>query len=147
MAGVRTLQEHLRLRQWGIGVFATVFASFAAIALLLASVGLYAVTAHGVSQRTQEIGVRVAMGATGRNILSLVFTQGMQQLLAGLLVGLAAAFALTRLLHALLIVLAPADVWTFVIIAAVLIFAGMLSCTIPARRAMRVDPVVALRCE
>ena len=113
----------------------------------LASVGMYAVMAHSVSQRTQEIGVRLAMGATAANIVRLVFAQGMRQLALGLTVGLAAAYGLTRVLRALLAGTLQPDPKTFLTVALVLALAGALACVVPARRAVRVDPVVALRCE
>ena len=144
---LRTLEEDLWLRDWGIRVFGTMFAIFAAIALALASVGMYAVMAHAVNQRTQEIGVRVAMGASGADIIGLVIVRGIRQLATGLALGLAAAFVLTRLLGATLAGIGPADALTFVTVAVVLTLAGGLACAIPARRALRVDPVVALRCE
>ena len=121
------------------------FLIFAAIALLLASIGLYTVIAHSVSQRTQEIGVRIAIGGTPRDILKLVFRQGMLPLAIGLTVGLAASFAVNRLLQSMLVQVSPADPITLAVASAVLILAGTLGCLIPARRAMRVDPVVALR--
>jgi predicted permease len=140
-----SLDSFLAQQNWPWRVFGTMFAIFAAIALLLASVGLYAVIAHSVSQRTQEIGVRIAMGASGWNILGLVFSQGMKQLAIGLALGLAAAFGVTRALTALLVGVSPSDPATFISVAIVLTLAGMLGCMIPARRAIRVDPVVALR--
>ena len=121
------------------------FLTFAAIALLLASIGLYTVIAHSVTQRTQEIGVRIAIGGTPNDILKLVCRQGMLPLAIGLTVGLAASFAVNRLLQSMLVQVSPADPITLVVASAVLILAGTLGCLIPARRAMRVDPVVALR--
>jgi putative ABC transport system permease protein len=119
----------------------------AGIALLLASVGLYAVVAHSVSQRTQEIGVRMAVGAAGRDILKLVFTQGMLPVGIGLTIGLAGALAVTPVLKSQLVQVSPTDPVTLVVSSAVLIVSATLGCWVPARRAMRVDPVVALRHE
>ncbi len=144
---VRTLDESLWLRNWRYRVFGSMFGIFAGIALLLASVGLYAVIAHSVSQRTREIGVRMALGALTGDILRLVFTQGIGQLALGLIVGVGAALWATRVLEAMLVGVTPADPLTFVSVALVLIAAGVLGCAIPARRAIRVDPVVALRNE
>ena len=144
---LRTLEESLWFRNWRHRVFGSMFAIFAAIALLLASVGLYAVVAHSVSRRTREIGVRMALGAMTGDILRIVFTQGILQITVGLSIGLAAAFALTRVLEAILVGVTPADPLTFASVALVLIAAGALGCAIPARRAIRVDPVVALRNE
>jgi putative ABC transport system permease protein len=119
----------------------------AGIALLLASVGLYAVVAHAVSQRTQEIGVRMAVGAAGRDILKLVFTQGMLPVGIGLTIGLAGALAVTPVLKSQLVQVSPTDPVTLVVSSAVLMVSATLGCWVPVRRAMRVDPVVALRCE
>jgi predicted permease len=126
-------------------VSGALFLLCASIALLLASVGLYAVVAHSVTQRTQEIGVRMAIGGTGRDILKLVFMQGMVPLAIGLGVGIAAAFVLMPALKSVLIQVSPADPLTFAIASVALIMAALLGCWIPARRATRVDPVVALR--
>ena len=144
---LQTLDERLRLQNWPYRVFGGLFAIFAGIALLLASVGLYAVIANSVNQRTQEIGIRLAMGATSANVLALVFTQGMRQLAMGLGVGLVAAFGITRVIRGLLLDISPTDPITFITVSLVLIIAATLGCAIPARRAMRVDPVVALRHE
>jgi putative ABC transport system permease protein len=123
------------------------FLVFAAIALLLASVGLYAVISRSVSRRSQEIGVRMAVGATAGDIRELVLRQGMLPVGVGLIIGLAASFAVNRVLNAQLVGVSPSDPVTLVVAFAVLIFSAMLGCWIPARRAMRVDPVVALRHE
>jgi predicted permease len=119
----------------------------AAVALILASIGLYAVIAHSVSQRTQEIGIRLAIGATAGDIRALVFAQGMAPLGIGLAIGLAMSLAVGRLVQAQLVEVSPSDPLTYSITTVVLIFSAALGCRIPARRAMRVDPVVALRHE
>ena len=144
---LRTLEELLRDRTWTWRVYGTMFSIFAVIALLLASLGLYAVIAHSVNRRRQEFGVRMALGASGRNVLGLVFAQGMRHVLVGLIVGMMAAFGLTRVLGSLLIGVKPADPVSFVAVAAVLTVAGILGCAIPARRATKVDPIIALRYE
>jgi putative ABC transport system permease protein len=144
---LRTMEDFLAQRNWPWRVFGTMFGIFAAIALLLASVGLYAVIAHSVSQRTQEIGIRMALGASGLRVLRLIFMQGMRQLVAGLVFGLVAAFGVTRVLSTLLVGISPTDPVTFASVAFILTLAGVLGCMIPARRAIRVDPVVALRHE
>jgi predicted permease len=123
------------------------FALFAGIALLLASVGLYAVVAHSVNQRTQEIGIRMAIGGRAPDILRLVFRQGMLPLAIGLAIGFAGSFALTPILRSMVVQVSTTDPVAFGGAAAVLIFAALLGCWIPARRAMRVDPVIALRHE
>ena len=132
---------------WDNRFYGILFLIFAAIALLLASVGLYAVIAHSVSQRTQEIGIRMAIGATARDIRKLVFKQGMLPLGIGLAIGLAASFGVNRVLKAELVQVSPSDPITLFIASAVLILSATLGCLIPARRAMRVDPLVALRHE
>jgi len=145
--GVATLQEKLLQQQWAYRVFGSVFAIFALIALLLSSVGLYAVMAYSVSRRTQEIGVRLAMGASSRNIVGMVLAHGMQQLGIGLVLGLVGAFGLARVLKGLLVGVTPSDPITFVTISAILLVVGLLACWLPARAAMKLDPTIALRYE
>jgi predicted permease len=140
-----TMEERLLRNYWFDELIGKLFAIFAAIALLLASVGLYAVIANSVNQRTQEIGVRMAMGASARQILHLVFALGMRQMAIGLGVGLAGAFALTRVLRSVLVEVSPNDPGTFLAASLALAVAAALGCLIPARRAMGVAPVVALR--
>ncbi len=120
---------------------------FAAIALALASVGLYTISAYSVNQRTQEIGVRMAIGATASDILSLVFKQGMLYVGVGLGIGLAASFAINRILKSELVQVSPSDPLTLVIASIALILAATAGCLIPARRAMNVDPAITLRHE
>jgi putative ABC transport system permease protein len=144
---VSTLAERLEGNYRNTGFVGVLFSMFASMALLLASVGLYAVIAHSMSQRTQEIGIRTAMGATARDILTLVFRQGMRPVGIGLTIGLAAALTVTPLLKSQLVQVSPADPITYVVATAVLVVSAMLGCLIPARRATRVDPVVALRSE
>ncbi|MBV9742266.1 MAG: FtsX-like permease family protein [Acidobacteriia bacterium] len=127
--------------------YGTLFLIFAAIALLLASVGLYTVIAHSVSQRTQEIGIRVAMGATRGDIMRMVFAQGVAPSAIGLASGLGASLAVNRLLKAELILVSPSDPLTLAVTGVVLTVAALLGCVFPARRALRVEPVVALRYE
>ncbi len=142
---LRTLDRILweRTRSWR--VYGSMFSIFAGIALIMGAVGLYAVVAHSVSQRTQEIGVRIAMGAPARRLFTMVFAQGMRQLLLGLVLGLAASFALTRVLASQLIGVAPADPATLTIVALILTAAGLTGSLVPALRAIHVDPTEALR--
>jgi ABC-type antimicrobial peptide transport system permease subunit len=130
---------------WDSRFYGYLFLIFAAIALLLASVGLYAVIAHSVSQRTQEIGVRTAMGATAADIRRLVLTEGMLPVAIGLVIGLVASLPVNRVLQSMLVQVSPSDPVTLAVASAALVAAAALGCLIPARRAMRVDPVVALR--
>ena len=142
-----TLEDRLERNYWFYRVFSALFTIFAGIALLLAGVGLYALMASSVSQRTQEIGVRMAMGATSRNVLRLVLRDGMRQLAIGLVLGLVMSFGVMRALKGVLIEVSPADPATCVAASLILVLAAALGCYIPARRAMRVDPAQALRHE
>ena len=120
---------------------------FAALALGLAAVGIYGVLAFGVGRRTREIGIRLALGARPRDVLRLVVRQGMQPVIAGVLVGTAGALALTRLMASLLYSVSPTDPATFVAVPVLLTMVAWIACYVPARRAMRIDPTVALRVE
>jgi putative ABC transport system permease protein len=124
-----------------------IIGSFAALALMLAVVGLYGLISHMVIQRTREIGIRVALGAQRRDILRMVLRQGIVATFAGVAIGIVAALALTRLLSSLLFGVTPGDWVTFLSVAVLLLVVAVVACLIPARRATRVDPIVALRYE
>ncbi len=124
-----------------------VIGSFATLALILAIVGLYGLISHMVLQRTREIGIRVALGAQRGDILKMVLRQGILATLAGVAIGIVAALALTRLLSSLLFGITPGDWVTFLSVAVLLLVVAFVACSIPARRATRVDPIVALRYE
>jgi len=120
---------------------------FSAVAVLLSVVGIYGVVSYVVTQRTREIGLRVALGAQKGSVLWLVMGQGMKLALTGVGIGVAAALALTRLMRNLLFQITPTDPFTFSCVALVLIGVALLACLVPARRAAKVDPMEALRNE
>ena len=124
-----------------------VFVVFAGVALVLASIGLYGVVAHGVTERTHEIGVRMALGAERRHVLALVVRQGLSMAVLGTVVGLAAALALSRSIESLLFRVAPTDPATFAAVIVMLLSVATIACYVPAWRAARVDPTQALRAE
>ena len=144
---VRTMIEVVSLSVWQPRLYAILFGVFAAVALALASVGIYGVMAYSVFERTREIGVRVALGAQRRDVLKLVVSQGMTLALIGAGAGLGASLALTRLMQSLLFEVSASDPLTFAGLAALLSFVALLACYLPARRATKVDPMIALRCE
>jgi putative ABC transport system permease protein len=144
---IRTMDENLARQRWPFRVFGTMFAAFAVIALILSAVGLYAITAYGVTQRTQEIGVRMALGARATQVWWLIARRGLGHLAIGMLIGMPGALAVGRLLQSLLVQTSPWDPTTLVGVAALLAAVAVAACYWPATRATRLDPVVALRHE
>ena len=140
-------RDRMDLEHAEMGKHAAVAPIFAIIALLLAAIGLYAVISHAVSQRTKEIGVRMAIGAAAADIRALIFRDGMSPVALGVILGLAASFAVNRILQSQLVGVSPDDPVTLIATPVALLLVALLACGIPARRAMNVDPAVALRHE
>jgi len=132
---------------WQSRVWGLLFGIFSGIALVLAAAGIYGVMAYFVTNRTREIGIRMALGAQWRDVLRMVLRSGLSLVAIGLTIGLAVALALTRLMSTLLFEVSPIDPATFAAVALCVILAALLACYIPARRATKVDPLVALRYE
>lgn len=144
---VRTMRE-VRALSLALYSFSSIMLTvFGGVALLLAAIGIYGVMFYAVTQRTQEIGIRMALGARARDVVRLVLRNGMGLALIGVAVGLAGAFGLTRLLRSLLVGVEPTDAITFSVVTAILLLIALVACYIPARRATKVDPLVALRYE
>jgi putative ABC transport system permease protein len=144
---VQTMEQVMARSLFGHRLATGVILIFGAAALLLATVGLFGLISYAVSRRTHELGIRLALGATTRDVLRLVIGQGMKLALIGLLIGLVSSFALMRLMQTLLFGVNPADPLTFAAIALLLLAVSLLACWIPARRASKVDPLIALRHE
>jgi putative ABC transport system permease protein len=144
---VKTMNEVLATSVARQRMSMMLLSAFAAGALLLAMIGIYGVTAYYVTQRTQEIGIRIALGAQTGDVMKLVLQNGMMLALSGVGAGLAGAFALTRLMSSLLFAVRPTDAVTFTAVALCLLVTALIACYLPARRATKVDPLVALRYE
>jgi putative ABC transport system permease protein len=147
LSNIRTMDavlgEHMHIRRMGMSMLA----AFAALALFLATLGVYGVLSYFVAQHTQEIGVRLALGADARNVFAFVLKRGLRLAGLGVALGVMAAMALTGLLRSLLFEVSATDPWTYGVVACVLVSVAWVACALPARRAARVDPIVALRCE
>ena len=144
---IQTMQEIVRESMAGQRFPMILLGAFAGLALLLASVGIYGVISYAVTQRTHEIGIRMALGAEKTDVLRMVIGQGLKLALIGVAIGIAGALALTRFLSSLLYGVEPTDPLTFIAVSLVLVVVALAACYIPARRASKVDPMVALRHE
>jgi len=144
---VRTLADHLEIAVFMQRMVAQLLGAFGGLALVLATVGLYGVVAAIVSQRTAEIGMRMALGARTRDIITLIFRQGFTMIALGIGIGLAVAFAVTRFFRTLLVGVSTTDSVSFAGTTLLLIAVALLATYLPARRAARLDPMTALRSE
>jgi putative ABC transport system permease protein len=147
LTAIQTMQERVADVTSRTRFIAVLLGLFAGLALLLAGIGIYGVMAYSVSARTREIGIRMALGAQGGAVLKLMLTQGLKLALIGIAIGLLAALALTKWMETLLFGVRPTDPLTFTVIAVALALVALLACWIPARRATKVDPMIALRVE
>jgi putative ABC transport system permease protein len=144
---IKSLTEHMGQPLWAARMGASLFGIFGFLALLLAAVGIYGVMAYSVTRRTQEIGIRMALGAQPLDILKLVVRQGMTLVLIGVAIGLAGAWVVMRVLSSFFYGVSPTDLVTYTGVAVLLTGVALLASFIPARRATKVDPMVALRYE
>jgi len=147
MSAVKTMEQHMTWPLWGPSLAATLALAFGVIALLLSSIGLYSVMAYVVSQRTKEVGIRMALGASRHDVLKMITSQGMRLAIVGAALGLVLALLLAKVMSSLLIGVSGYDITTFVIVAVVLSVVAFVASYLPARRATKVNPLIALRYE
>src|SRR6185295_10202070 len=142
---VRSLDDIVSGMDWRTRFVMSLLAIFSTVSLLLAVTGIYAALSYVVSQQTREIGLRMALGATKSQVLKLVLSQGMKLTLAGVAIGLGASLVMTRLMGSLLFNMSPTDPVTLSAVALILALVALVACSLPARRAARVDPMIALK--
>ena len=147
LSNARTMEAIVSEAMASTSFTMTLLGIAATVALLLGAIGLFGVISYVVSQRTREIGVRVALGARGEDVQRMIVRQGVTVLIGGVAIGLVGAFALTRLMGAILYEVSATDPWTFAGAPVVLVAVSLLASWLPARRATKVDPVTALRAE
>jgi putative ABC transport system permease protein len=144
---VWTMKEALRRGLWEDRIWVSLMTVFASLALVIAAIGIYGVMAYSVAQRTQEIGIRMALGAAREDVLRMVVGQAVRLTVLGVGIGLAGAYAVTRLMASMLVGVSASDPPTFVVVTVILALSSVLAAWVPAERATRVDPMVALRAE
>jgi putative ABC transport system permease protein len=142
-----TMSEELRAPMWPLQLFGNLFIVFGIVSLVLATIGLYAVMAFSASRRVRELGIRMALGASGRDVIGLVSRQGARQIVVGVTIGVLIGTGFVRLIRAVLFDVQPNDPWVFALVVGVLGSSAFVACLVPALRAGRVDPVIALRSE
>jgi len=147
MSAVKTMSQHMTWPLWGPSMAATLALAFGLIALVLSSVGLYSVMAYVVSQRTKEVGIRMALGASHQDVLKMITSQGMRLAILGAGLGLVLALVLAKVMASLLIGVSGYDITTFVIVSGLLTFVALVASYLPARRATKINPLIALRYE
>lgn len=147
VSAMKTMTEHLTYALWAPNMAASLSLAFGLVAILLSAVGLYSVMAYVVSQRTREVGIRMALGANHADVMKMITAQGMRLAAIGVVIGLLLSLALARALSSLLIGVSGYDVTTFVIVSTLLVLVALFACYLPARRATKIDPLVALRYE
>jgi putative ABC transport system permease protein len=145
--GVKTMTEHKTYALWAPSMAASFSLAFGVVAILLSAVGLYSVMAYVVSQRTREVGIRMALGANRSHVMKMITRQGMRLAAVGVVIGLLLALALAKVMSSLLIGISGYDVTTFIVVPLLLAAVALVACYLPARRATKVDPLVALRYE